>query len=51
MHNPSPQAPELKNLLAHIQHTMSPGKRLRVKAEVLTTEIIAQVQRKSRRKK
>jgi hypothetical protein len=51
MQNPSPQAPELKTLLAHLQSKMSPEKRLKVAAEILATEIIAQVQRKSRQRK
>lgn len=51
MHNPPPQAPELKALLARLQTNASPAKKLRVRAEVLTTEIIAQVQRQSRRRK
>jgi hypothetical protein len=51
MQNPTPQAPELKALLAHLQTRMSPRKRLRVRAAALTIEIIAQIQRQSRLKK
>jgi hypothetical protein len=51
MHNPIPQAPELKALLTRLKTSMSPAKRLRVLAATLTTEIIAQVQRQSRLKK
>jgi len=51
MHRPPRQAPELKALLARLQTQISPAKRLRVRAQMLTTEIIAQVQRQSRRKK
>jgi hypothetical protein len=51
VHIPTPQAPELKALLAHLQTSMSPAKRLRVRAEVLASDIIAQIQRKSRLKK
>jgi hypothetical protein len=48
---PRPRAPELQALLARLQTNTSPEKRLRVRAEVLTTEIIALVQRQSRFRK
>jgi hypothetical protein len=48
MQKKTPQAPELKALLAQLQTRMSPKKRLRVRAAMLVTEIIAQVQRQSR---
>ena len=51
MHNPSPRAPELKALLAHLQTKMSPKKRLQVQAAAVATEIIALAQRQSRLKK
>jgi hypothetical protein len=51
MHNPTPQARELKALLAHLQTSMSPKKRLQVQAAALTIEVIARVQRQSRLKK
>jgi hypothetical protein len=51
MQNPSPQAPELKALLAHLQTRMSSKKRLRVQAAVVATEVIALAQRQSRLKK
>jgi len=51
MHKPPRQAPELKALLARLQTKVSPAKRMRVRAEVLTAEIIAQIQRQSRLKK
>ena len=47
MQNRSPQTSELKALLAHIQMKMSPKKRLRVRAEMLTAEIIARARRES----
>jgi hypothetical protein len=46
-----PQAPELKALLAQLQASMSPRKRLQVRAAAVTAEVIAQVQRQSRLKK
>ena len=51
MQNRSPQTPELKALLARLQTKMSTKKRLRVRAAVSTTEIIAQIQRQSRLRK
>jgi hypothetical protein len=51
MQNPTPQAPALKALRAHLETSMSPKKRLRVQAAVIATEIIAQVQRQGRLKK
>jgi hypothetical protein len=51
MQNPPPQTPELKALLAHLQTRKSPKKRLQVQAAVLTTQIIAQIQRQSRLRK
>ena len=51
MQNPSPQTPELKALLAHLQTKMSPKKRLQVQAAAVATEIIALAQRQSRLKK
>jgi len=51
MHKPPRQAPELKALIARLQTKTSPAKRLRVRAEALTAEIIAQIQRQSRLKK
>jgi hypothetical protein len=51
MQNPPPRAPELKALLAHLQTKTSPAKMLKVRAKVLTTEIIALVQRQSRLRK
>lgn len=47
MHNPPPRAPELKALLARLQTNPSPTKKLKVRAEVMTTEIIALLQRQS----
>jgi hypothetical protein len=51
MQKPTSQAPELKALLAHIDAKISPAKRLRVRAENATAEIIARAQRQSRLKK
>lgn len=51
MPNPSRQAPELKALLNQLQAKASPEKRLRVRAAVLTAEIIDQVRKQSRLKK
>jgi hypothetical protein len=51
MQNPPPRAPELKALLAHLQTKTSPTKILKIRAKVLTTEIIALVQRQSRLRK
>jgi hypothetical protein len=51
MHNRSRQAPELKALLVHLQSKMSPAKRLRDQAAAVATEIITQVQRRSRLRK
>jgi hypothetical protein len=51
MQKPSPQAPELKALLAHFQAGTSPTKRLRLHASASVAEIIAKIQRQSRLKK
>jgi len=51
MHNSQPRAPELKALLARLQTNPSPAKKLKVRAEVTTTEIIALLQRQSRFRK
>ncbi len=51
MDNSQPRAPELKALLARLQTNPSPAKKLKVRAEVMTTEIIALLQRQSRFKK
>jgi len=51
MHKPPRQAPELKALLARLQTRTSPTKRMRIRAEAMTAEIIAQIQRQSRLKK
>ncbi len=51
MQNPQPRAPELKALLARLQTNTSPAKKSRVRAEMMTTEIIALLQRQSRFRK
>jgi hypothetical protein len=51
MQNPPSPAPELKALLSRLQTKMSPAKSMQVRAEVLTNEIIARVQRESRHRK
>ena len=51
MNNSQPRAPELKALLARLQTQSSPAKQQRVRAEVITTEIIALLQRQSRHRK
>jgi len=45
-----PQAPELKALLAQLQAPMSPKQRLRMQAAVVTAEVIARIQGRSRLK-
>lgn len=51
MQNPRPQAPELKELLCRLQAKMLPAKTIQARAEVLTNELIARAQRKSRDRK
>jgi hypothetical protein len=51
MQNPPPPTPELKALLARLRAKTPPAKALRVRAKVLTADIIAQIQRQSRLKK
>jgi hypothetical protein len=51
MQKPSPQAPELKALLAYLEAKLPLKKSLRLRAAVLTDDIIANAQRQSRRKK